>query len=395
MNTAHKSIGKIITFYSYKGGVGRSMALSNVAALLSKWGKKVLIVDFDLEAPGIENYFKKNAYHYSLKGKEYIINKKNIDFEFSKNRKDCPGILDILSSIANGEPEINWRDTLINIRSVNHIVSIDFISAGKDSDEYASKLQDLNWDYLFDEKNFTVKIEAIRNEWKASYDFILIDSRTGISDIGGICTIYLPDTIAFLFTTNEASLNGCIDVIEIARNSRNKLPYDRSLLITIPIPSRNESQSEHETVEKWGEIFEERLNFLYEDWLPKGTSVKTAIDALKIPYKAYWSFGDRLPVLEEGTSEPIGRAIEKIALLLLGDFDWQKVNDGLTTDDIDYSNKILLEQERQKIETEIKQKLIENATLNLKKARRYSILWASSLALVGLIISFFFYNQYN
>ena len=105
MNTAHKSIGKIITFYSYKGGVGRSMALSNVAALLSKWGKKVLIVDFDLEAPGIENYFKKNAYHYSLKGKEYIINKKNIDFEFSKNRKDCPGILDILSSIANGEPD--------------------------------------------------------------------------------------------------------------------------------------------------------------------------------------------------------------------------------------------------------------------------------------------------
>ncbi len=48
--------GTVYTFYSYKGGVGRSMALVNVAALLAKWGKRVLIVDWDLEAPGIEKY---------------------------------------------------------------------------------------------------------------------------------------------------------------------------------------------------------------------------------------------------------------------------------------------------------------------------------------------------
>ncbi len=50
--------GYVYTFYSYKGGVGRSMALANVAALLARWGKKVLIVDWDLEAPGIEKYFE-------------------------------------------------------------------------------------------------------------------------------------------------------------------------------------------------------------------------------------------------------------------------------------------------------------------------------------------------
>src|SRR5688572_5754613 len=47
----------IITFYSYKGGVGRSMALANIAYELSKKGLKVLIVDWDLEAPGLEKYF--------------------------------------------------------------------------------------------------------------------------------------------------------------------------------------------------------------------------------------------------------------------------------------------------------------------------------------------------
>ncbi len=49
--------GLVYTFYSYKGGVGRSMALANVAALLAKWGRRVLVVDWDLEASGIERYF--------------------------------------------------------------------------------------------------------------------------------------------------------------------------------------------------------------------------------------------------------------------------------------------------------------------------------------------------
>ena len=45
-------MSQILTFYSYKGGVGRSMALANIAVLLSQKKKKVLIVDWDLEAPG-------------------------------------------------------------------------------------------------------------------------------------------------------------------------------------------------------------------------------------------------------------------------------------------------------------------------------------------------------
>jgi MinD-like ATPase involved in chromosome partitioning or flagellar assembly len=47
----------LCTFYSFKGGVGRSMALANVAELLCRYGLKVLIIDFDLEAPGLERFF--------------------------------------------------------------------------------------------------------------------------------------------------------------------------------------------------------------------------------------------------------------------------------------------------------------------------------------------------
>src|SRR5262245_25984143 len=47
----------IFTFYSYKGGVGRSLAMAWVAQVFAERGLRVLVVDFDLEAPGLERYF--------------------------------------------------------------------------------------------------------------------------------------------------------------------------------------------------------------------------------------------------------------------------------------------------------------------------------------------------
>jgi hypothetical protein len=49
--------GEVITFYSYKGGTGRSMAAANVAWILASNGRRVLLVDWDLEAPGLVQYF--------------------------------------------------------------------------------------------------------------------------------------------------------------------------------------------------------------------------------------------------------------------------------------------------------------------------------------------------
>src|ERR1700732_3066095 len=53
--------GTVVTFYSYKGGVGRSFALANIATILAQWGSKVLVVDWDIEAPGLNHYFAQYA----------------------------------------------------------------------------------------------------------------------------------------------------------------------------------------------------------------------------------------------------------------------------------------------------------------------------------------------
>jgi cellulose biosynthesis protein BcsQ len=49
----------IVTFYSFKGGVGRTLALANVGVVLAQNGHRVLVVDFDLEAPGLTRYLEK------------------------------------------------------------------------------------------------------------------------------------------------------------------------------------------------------------------------------------------------------------------------------------------------------------------------------------------------
>src|SRR5213080_966655 len=53
----------IYTFYSYKGGVGRSMALANVAKWYYLRGLRVVMIDWDLEAPGLENFLYEQQDH--------------------------------------------------------------------------------------------------------------------------------------------------------------------------------------------------------------------------------------------------------------------------------------------------------------------------------------------
>ena len=72
----------IYTFYSYKGGVGRSMALANLAKWFYLHGLRVVIVDWDLEAPGIENFFFDPE---AEAGKDQI-----------RNAQDRPGVIDLL-----------------------------------------------------------------------------------------------------------------------------------------------------------------------------------------------------------------------------------------------------------------------------------------------------------
>lgn len=56
----------IVTFYSFKGGVGRSTALAFVANILATRGRRVVMIDFDLEAPGLSMMYPSPSLYPSI-----------------------------------------------------------------------------------------------------------------------------------------------------------------------------------------------------------------------------------------------------------------------------------------------------------------------------------------
>ncbi len=300
--------GIVYTFYSYKGGVGRSMALVNVGVILASEGLRVLLVDWDLEAPGLEVFFRKTA-------------------RISGNPAEVPGIVDLLEARAE-KRSVAWRDCLLRIEFLGH--SLDLITAGSRTDDYRRRVQSLDWGSLFGDHDIGNYMDELRTQWRGAYDVVLIDSRTGITDIGDICTVLLPDVLVLLFVTNHQNVEGTKSVMERAVKVRSKLPLQRAKLLGVPIPARDERDRESGKFEEWQRIFASEFAGLYRDWLPKEVEPAEALLRLFIPYVAAWSFGESIPVLESlrerADPSSLGAAYARLATLLAAKLDWSALD---------------------------------------------------------------------
>ena len=194
----------IATFYSYKGGVGRTMAMANVAVLLAQRGLRVLAVDWDLEAPGLRAVLRV------------------FTVEPGKG-----GLLPLLREQRRGSRG-HYRPHLTRVHGTGgSSFSLDLLPSGREGDpNYATTLERFDWERYFKDGGGDF-IESLRTRWLKEYDVTLIDSRTGLSDTGGICRIQLPDVVVAMFTANHQSLLGVRDIMRLALEARDRLAYDR------------------------------------------------------------------------------------------------------------------------------------------------------------------------
>lgn len=149
--------GTVVSFYSYKGGVGRTLALANVAAALAGWGYRVLALDWDLEAPGLSHYFRTWV--------------------------DAPafGLVDLVEQIAAGEqPNVGRATTNVPLPGLQDRLSL--IAAGSLDRDYVARVQRIDWSRLYEDHDLGAALEAMRADWLDQFDFVLVDSRTGITD---------------------------------------------------------------------------------------------------------------------------------------------------------------------------------------------------------------------
>jgi MinD-like ATPase involved in chromosome partitioning or flagellar assembly len=226
--------GRIITFYSYKGGTGRSMALANVAWILASAGYKVMALDWDLEAPGLHRYFHPFLVDPELCASEGVI---DIVTEFatgamSKQESADPNWFLPFADVTRYAQSLRWS-------YFSKPGRLDYIPAGRQDSAYPVRVNSFHWKRFYEELGGGVFLEAFKRSLRAEYDFTLIDSRTGVSDTSGICTVQMPDDLVVCFTMNSQSIQGAGAVARSAFEQRSKSGSSRPLSIW-PLPSRIE-----------------------------------------------------------------------------------------------------------------------------------------------------------
>ena len=303
--------GTVVTFYSYKGGTGRTMALANTACTLS-WQlppeQQVLVVDWDLEAPGLHRFFPPR-----LRRGRPLMQGLGLGPE--------PGLIDLLRDLAEALPadmpdnelevEALARRALERLDLDRYIERTEYpqvwlLRAGRDDDgEYSRRVNTFSWESLFERAPMIYRLLA--QSWARRFRWVLVDSRTGVTDISGICTSLLPDKLVVVFTPNRQSLSGVRELVSRALSYRRACDDLRPLTV-YPLPSRIEASLDDQRrdwrkgnlengIVGFQPVFEELFRECYG--LPD-CSLDDYFDVVQIQQTPDCAYGEVISVRQEG-----------------------------------------------------------------------------------------------
>jgi len=249
----------IYTFYSYKGGVGRSMAMANVAEWFYLQGLRVIIIDWDLEAPGLENFFyttdeEINAVRSQLGLIDLLMAYKRIfprlhqpsegegREESEQTNSKEPIQREWLQVLRDNVPPIS--DTVYPIHPPNsNGAALWLISAGWRSGDrfpvYAEAVQSFDWNDFYSSYEgesyfYWLREQLVQNDLA---DLVLIDSRTGVTEMGGVCTRQMADVVVSFCVPNSQNLAG-VQMMTKSFNRGEIVEKRRRALEMIVVPSR-------------------------------------------------------------------------------------------------------------------------------------------------------------
>ena len=222
---------RTITFYSYKGGVGRSLLVANAAKYLATLGKTVYAVDLDLEAPGL---------HYKFE----------LDPRVPRSPA-MPGVVDILVEFTTtGVMPESLEKYTTQVHVISGSGSIRLMRAGTaPKGDYWRALSKVNWyDMFYGQEPIGVPLflelkEQIQHDYNP--DFLLIDARTGITEMGGIATTLLADTVVCLGLGTPEHLDGLRAVMQGIKQTTSRTETPVQLVAVISrLPTRGGEREE-------------------------------------------------------------------------------------------------------------------------------------------------------
>lgn len=205
------------TFYSYKGGVGRSLALLNTAYVLASWGRHVLIVDMDLEAPGVGGLMTRLG-ELSAQPSRDLVDLLSLALE--PGAEPLPPVVEFIRSVLPDKldplkpkfGEVGRLDVLAPDTDRDYTARLAALALQNLEQEAIVNLGQLLHRY-FKEQRFDLRplgLEDFEDAVKTPYDYILIDSRTGFTEIGGLCVGPLADRLVVVTGLNDQNITGTL-----------------------------------------------------------------------------------------------------------------------------------------------------------------------------------------
>ena len=193
---------KSVLFYSFKGGVGRTQTMLNMAKYLSKeQNKKILLVDFDIYAPGLSYLAKFNSSTEEIKP-SYMLDFLLKSFEGEKVKLYTEKIADNLYLA----PAYN-----INIMKNNHNSLSEFSQylyslkmGAQNRNENAITIADNVFKYI---------METIEKD--NDFDYVFFDARTGVTEVSDILFSNFLDLKVIVSSFNKQNIKGTNSILEL------------------------------------------------------------------------------------------------------------------------------------------------------------------------------------
>jgi len=263
-----------VTFYSFKGGVGRSMALINTAGILAGRGFKVLVIDLDLEAPGL-SYLNPDAPDDAT--------------QTTAPERPCQsGFVDLLSDAKERGVEADFFK--LSVPDIAKLYtrsyklpddlrdfpdgSLNIMPAGKFDSSYMQRCDALNLRELYQQGLGEPLIRAFKKKISESgvFDYVLVDSRTGFSDEAGICTRDLPDLLMILSGLNHQNVEGTSQFLKALRGATDGKAKFKMILSPVPngedaLMDEREAAAKEAFEKAWGSEIDLSLQIPYHPQL--------------------------------------------------------------------------------------------------------------------------------
>lgn len=315
--------GAVTTFYSYRGGAGCTMALAHIAAMLADRGPAgtpVLMVDWDLDAPGLHHYFPAGP--------------------------DTPGVVDLFAACrdqlqrrggaagADDGGEALAHAVLAAVDWKRHVLRVDqrrplfLMRAGRLDDGYAERLAGLDWEALF--HACPALFRCFGAVLASHFSHVLIDAPHGRSDGAGICTSLLPQRLVLMFDANRPSLDGLESLVQRVTTFRLSHDCEPRALMIYPAPTRMDADqgAQRERVRRgdaaaglpgYQPLFERALGAAYGVQAP---SLDSYFDEVLLPQSRELAIGERLATIPGDRCAPARAYAALLAWLEPGHPPW-------------------------------------------------------------------------